>query len=94
MKNIENMNFWFITGSQDLYGDETLRQVKEDSLQIVNQLNKSSLPFAVVWKPTVKSSDAIVSVIQEANTDPLCAGIICWMHTFLQLKCGYGDFPF
>lgn len=86
MENIQNMNFWFITGSQDLYGEDTLRQVKEDSLQIVNQLNKGSLPFSIVWKPTVKSSDAIVSVIQEANTDPQCAGIICWMHTFSPAK--------
>ena len=86
MKAIENMNFWFITGSQDLYGDETLRQVKEDSVKIVDQLNKASLPFPIIWKPTVLSSDAILAVIQAANTDAHCAGIICWMHTFSPAK--------
>lgn len=86
MKAIENMNFWFITGSQDLYGDKTLRQVKEDSVKIVDQLNKASLPFPIIWKPTVLSSDAILAVIQAANTDAHCAGIICWMHTFSPAK--------
>lgn len=86
MKEIEKMNFWFITGSQDLYGEETLLQVKENSLQVVNRLNETSLPYQIIWKPIVKSSDGIFSVIQEANNDPLCAGIICWMHTFSPAK--------
>ena len=55
MKEIEKMNFWFITGSQDLYGEETLLQVKENSLQVVNRLNETSLPYQIIWKPIVKA---------------------------------------
>lgn len=79
--------FWFCTGSQDLYGDTCLAHVAEHSRVIVEQLNASgALPFAVVWKPTLITSDLIRQTFCEANNDPLCAGVITWMHTFSPAK--------
>lgn len=78
---------WFLTGSQDLYGDETLRQVAEQSQQVVEQLNEGEdIPIRIVWKPTVKDSDAIRRVILEANGDDNVIGVITWMHTFSPAK--------
>ncbi|MBE0336421.1 L-arabinose isomerase [Paenibacillus sp. 23TSA30-6] len=79
--------FWFATGSQHLYGPETLDQVQEHSRQIVEGLNQSGhLPFEVVLKPVLTNSDAIRRLIIDANGDDLCAGIITWMHTFSPAK--------
>ncbi|KJD43881.1 L-arabinose isomerase [Paenibacillus terrae] len=79
--------FWFATGSQHLYGPETLDQVQEHSRQIVEGLNRSGhLPFEVVLKPVLTNSDAIRRLIIDANGDDLCAGIITWMHTFSPAK--------
>ncbi|MBE0343839.1 L-arabinose isomerase, partial [Paenibacillus sp. 28ISP30-2] len=75
------------TGSQHLYGPETLDQVQEHSRQIVEGLNQSGhLPFEVVLKPVLTNSDAIRRLIIDANGDDLCAGIITWMHTFSPAK--------
>lgn len=77
------MKFWFITGSQFLYGEETLRQVDEDSKKIVAGLK---LPFPVEYKLTVKTEAEIERVIKEANYDDECAGIITFCHTFSPSK--------
>lgn len=79
--------FWFVTGSQHLYGSETLKKVSEDSNVIVKGLNDSNiLPFKIVYKPVLTTSDAIRNLIIEANSDNNCAGIITWMHTFSPAK--------
>ena len=79
--------FWFITGSQDLYGEETLKQVALDSKAMVDGLNKSKmLPCKLVWKPTLLTPEAILETLEKANADDKCAGIICWMHTFSPAK--------
>lgn len=79
--------FWFITGSQHLYGDETLRQVAEHSQHMVSQLNADeTIPSEVVYKPTVKTPEEIRNTIMAANNDDTCAGIITWMHTFSPAK--------
>ena len=78
---------WFLTGSQDLYGDETLRQVAEQSQHVVDQLNASSdVPVTVVWKPVLKGSDAIRRAMIDANSDDTVVGVIAWMHTFSPAK--------
>ena len=77
------MKFWFITGSQFLYGEETLRQVEEDSKKIVDGLK---LPFPVEYKLTVKTESEIEKIIREANYDDECAGIITFCHTFSPSK--------
>ena len=83
----KNYKFWFCTGSQNLYGDECLAHVAEHSKKIVEELNKSGrLPFEVVWKPTLITSELIRKTFNDANIDTECAGVITWMHTFSPAK--------
>ncbi len=87
MIDISQKEIWFVTGSQHLYGDETLKQVAENSKEIVKGFNASShLPIKIIYKPTVKSPDEITNVCQEANVAKNCIGIITWMHTFSPAK--------
>nr|MCR5188430.1 L-arabinose isomerase [Treponema sp.] len=84
---IKKYVFWFLTGSQDLYGEETLKQVAKDSKEIVDSLNAAKvLPCELVWKPTLLTPQSILKTMQEANADDECAGLICWMHTFSPAK--------
>ena len=70
MLKTKNYQFWFCTGSQDLYGDECLAHVAEHSKIIVDALNKSgNLPYEVVWKPTMITNEVIRKTFNEANTD-------------------------
>ncbi|MDA0642632.1 MULTISPECIES: L-arabinose isomerase [Nonomuraea] len=75
------MNIWFLTGSQGLYGEDTLRQVAEQSRRIAE-----ALPVPVQWKPVLTDAAAIRRVMLEANADDTCAGVIAWMHTFSPAK--------
>lgn len=87
MQSIKNYEFWFITGSQHLYGPETLEQVANDSKNIVDGLNKSGkLPCKIVFKPVVKTPAEITAIFKEASYDDKCAGVITWMHTFSPSK--------
>jgi L-arabinose isomerase (EC 5.3.1.4) len=84
---MRNYEFWFATGSQDLYGDECLARVAEHSKIIVDKMNASGiLPFKLVWKPTLIDSVSIRRLFNEANADENCAGVITWMHTFSPAK--------
>ena len=87
MLEMKNYKFWFATGSQDLYGDECLRKVAEHSKKIVEGLNASGiLPFEIVWKPVLIDQASIRKTLNDANSDPECAGVITWMHTFSPAK--------
>jgi L-arabinose isomerase len=78
---------YFITGSQDLYGDETLKQVAADSKVMAAYLNEQLRGVAgVEWKPTVLNSEGIINVCREAGSDDDCVGVITWMHTFSPAK--------
>ena len=78
---------WFITGSQHLYGPDTLKQVAADSKQIAEALNAdASIPANIVWKPTVTTPDEVYAACREANADENCIGLIMWMHTFSPAK--------
>jgi len=78
---------WFLTGSQSLYGPETLDQVAEQSRAIVDRLAASSrLPVTVVWKPVLLDAASIHRQVLEANSAPGCVGVITWMHTFSPAK--------
>jgi L-arabinose isomerase len=77
---------WFLTGSQHLYGDETLAQVASNSQQIAKALDQSGIPAKVVWKPVLTGPDAIRDVCLAASAAPECAGVITWMHTFSPAK--------
>lgn len=83
MKKTKKYQFWFCTGSQDLYGDECLRKVAAHSREMVEGLNASgALPYELVWKPTLIDQASIRRTFNEANNDENCAGVITWMHTF------------
>lgn len=87
MINIEQKEVWFVTGSQHLYGEETLNQVTRHSQQIVEGINKSShIPLKIVHKNTVKTPSEITDLCLEANSNKNCIGIITWMHTFSPAK--------
>ena len=87
MKALKKYKFWFLTGSQDLYGDECLSHVASHSQEIVDYFNKSGkFPFEIVWKPTLITNELIRKTFNEANLDPECAGVITWMHTFSPAK--------
>ncbi|MEN0053356.1 MAG: L-arabinose isomerase [Mucilaginibacter sp.] len=87
MIDLKTFEVWFITGSQDLYGEETLKKVAEHSQQITSGLNDASqIPVHVVYKPVVKSTDEIYNTLQQANVAENCIGIITWMHTFSPAK--------
>ncbi len=89
--DLKKLEVWFVTGSQHLYGEETLKQVAEHSQTIAKALNEAKqIPVTVVFKPTVKSSEEIYQTCQEANTKPNCIGIIAWMHTFSPAKMWIG----
>ncbi|MEU6743366.1 L-arabinose isomerase [Streptosporangium sandarakinum] len=79
------MKLWFLTGSQGLYGEDTLRQVAGQSREIAGRLGEA-LPFEVEWRPVLTDAAAIRRVCLEANADDDCAGLIAWMHTFSPAK--------
>ena len=81
---------WFLTGSQSLYGEDTLRQVAEQSGRIAALLDDAGLPAKVVWRPVLKDAEAIRRACIEANADETCAGVITWMHTFSPAKMWIG----
>lgn len=87
MKALKELEVWFVTGSQDLYGEATLLQVAEHSKEIAQFFEQNeNIPVTVVYKPTVKSTEEIYAVCQEANYNNKCIGIITWMHTFSPAK--------
>jgi len=91
MINLKELEVWFITGSQHLYGEETLNQVAQHSQHIAAALDASAqIPVKVIFKPTVKTTEEIYGICQEANTAKNCIGIIAWMHTFSPAKMWIG----
>ena len=78
-------NFWFIVGSQFLYGPEVLETVEIRAKEMAEQLSKS-LPHPLIYKVTAKTNKEITDIVREANFDNSCAGIITWCHTFSPSK--------
>ena len=84
---LKQFEVWFVTGSQHLYGPETLEQVKSNSTVIAKAFDSSgSIPVRVVFKPVVKTPAEITELCKEANNASDCIGLICWMHTFSPAK--------
>ena len=77
---------WFLTGSQNLYGEDTLQQVAVQSQAIARQLDRAELPVNVVWRPVLTDASAIRSAMLDANADRRCVGVVAWMHTFSPAK--------
>ncbi|NUR56708.1 MAG: L-arabinose isomerase [Acidobacteria bacterium] len=82
-----DVHIWFVTGSQHLYGPDTLEQVTRDSRAIVDGINRAGVvPCPIEWKPTVKSAEEISAVLEAATADRRCGAVIAWMHTFSPAK--------
>lgn len=83
----DGKEIWFAVGSQDLYGEEALRQVAQQSAEMVDYLNQTgTIPVRLVLKPTLKSSDGVKQFMVEASANPAVIGVIAWCHTFSPAK--------
>ena len=83
MESLKKNEVWFVTGSQHLYGPETLKQVAADSSKIAAFLDKSpKIAVKIVFKPVLTTPDSITEICIEANSSKNCIGLIAWMHTF------------
>lgn len=89
--DFSNYEVWFVTGSQHLYGEETLKRVAEDAQKIVQGLTETAkIPVNIVYKPVLTTSQDIRNLCQEANGEPRCVGLITWMHTFSPARMWIG----
>ena len=77
--------FWFVVGSQDLYGEEVLEIVAKRGAEMAEKMSEA-LPYPLVYKVTAMSNAQITNIVKEANYDDSCAGIITWCHTFSPSK--------
>jgi len=87
MMDLSKYEIWFLTGSQHLYGPETLEQVAVHSREIAAALNDAAaIPPKVIFKPVVTTPEQMFNTVREANNTDSCVGIIAWMHTFSPAK--------
>jgi L-arabinose isomerase len=87
LPDLKSFEVWFVTGSQHLYGPETLDKVAEHAQKIALAFNASKIiPVKIVYTPVVKTPEEIFNLCQQANTSLNCIGLICWMHTFSPAK--------
>lgn len=87
MVDLNNKEVWFITGSQHLYGPDTLRQVASDSKAIAEALdNSTKINVRIIFKPVLTTPDSIFEICSDANNNKNCIGLITWMHTFSPAK--------
>ncbi len=82
---MKNYEFWFVVGSQDLYGEEVLHTVAERAAEMAEKMS-AHLPYPLVYKITGRSAGEISEVVRKANHDENCAGIVTWCHTFSPSK--------
>lgn len=84
---LKEYEFWFVVGSQFLYGPEVLETVAARAEEMAAKMNESGvLPCKIVYKVTAKTPEEISNVVKEANYQDTCAGVIAWMHTFSPSK--------
>jgi L-arabinose isomerase len=84
---LHDLEAWFVTGSQDLYGEAVLAKVDENARHIARCLDEAaSVPVRIVPKPVVTTPDAISAVLRDADASPACVGVVAWMHTFSPAK--------
>ncbi|GAB3012776.1 L-arabinose isomerase [Niabella terrae] len=87
IQDLKTLELWFATGSQNLYGEETLIEVDQHSREIAGYINdQQEIPVRVVYKGTLKSTEEIYAFCAAANHDANCIGVITWMHTFSPAK--------
>ncbi|TWT87409.1 L-arabinose isomerase [Pseudobythopirellula maris] len=87
LPDLTELEVWFVTGSQHLYGPETLEEVAAHSKEVAAALGASPhVPVKVVFKPVLVTPESILEVVQQANNAPNCIGLVAWMHTFSPAK--------
>jgi len=87
MIDLKKYEVWFVTGSQNLYGPETLEKVAEHSRKIAQGLTRNKqIPLKVIFKPVLTTPESIYELCLEANASKSCVGLITWMHTFSPAK--------
>ena len=87
MTKLGELEVWFVTGSQHLYGPEALAQVTANARVIAGSLDgEAAIPVRVVFKPIVTTTDEVRGVVREANASSACVGLVFWMHTFSPAK--------
>ncbi|EFV41290.1 L-arabinose isomerase [Enterobacteriaceae bacterium 9_2_54FAA] len=86
MQQFKQSEVWFVIGSQHLYGQRTLQQVKEQAEKVVSSLNQAGLPVKLVQKPLATTPDEITSLCRDANYQDSCLGLLVWLHTFSPAK--------
>jgi len=87
MIDLKSLEIWFVTGSQHLYGQETLAQVAAHSQKIADSLNgEEAIPVQVIFKPVLTTPDQIRELCRRANNTDSCIGLVLWMHTFSPAK--------
>ncbi len=87
MIDLKKLEVWFATGSQNLYGEQTLIEVDQHSKEIAAYINNhADMPVTVVYKGTLKSTEEITAFCADANHSTACIGVITWMHTFSPAK--------
>lgn len=85
--NLKTFEVWFLTGSQHLYGPETLREVGRHSQEVAAAFDAApEVPVRVVFKPVLTTPEEIRDVVLAANSAPNCIGLVAWMHTFSPSK--------
>jgi L-arabinose isomerase len=88
---LRELEAWFVTGSQDLYGDAVLDKVDENARHIARCLDEAAaVPVRIVAKPVVTTPEAIAAVLRDADASPACIGVVAWMHTFSPAKMWIG----
>jgi L-arabinose isomerase len=91
MNDFDNLEAWFVTGSQHLYGDDALREVAADAQQVAAGLDSADgTPVRIVFKPVLTTAEEIAKLCLEANSHPGCVGLVAWMHTFSPARMWIG----
>lgn len=88
---IKDYEFWFVVGTQFLYGEDIFETINAHAKEMCDEWSKK-LPCKVEFKPCVKTSKEILEIMQQANSSSLCAGVITWMHTFSPSKAWIAGF--
>ena len=87
MIDLKQLEVWFVTGTQQLYGPAALKQVAANAQRVAGVLDAAhDMPVSIVFKPVVKTPTEVTALCLEANTQPKCIGLITWCHTFSPSK--------
>jgi L-arabinose isomerase len=82
---MKEFEFWFVTGSQNLYGEEVIEKVRNHAMEMVRVMD-DQISGKLIFKDVMITPEKITNLIKEANYDDKCTGIITWMHTFSPSK--------